>query len=118
MWGFRDIGGGFWEKGACTGGRSAMLKCRKWVVLWIAAAFIVALVTPLYGQEGKININEATVEELAQLKNIGPGYAQRIVQYREENGAFEKAEDILKVKGIGLKTWELNKDRIIVKAEQ
>ena len=95
-----------------------MLNFRKWVVLCMAAALIVALGATLYAQEGKININEATVEELAQLKNIGPNYAQRIVQYREENGDFEKPEDIMKVKGIGPKTWELNKDRIIVKAEQ
>jgi len=95
-----------------------MLHFRKWIVLWLAVAFIVALVPSLYAEEGKININKATVEELTQLKNIGPGYAQRIVQYREENGAFEKPEDIMKVKGIGAKTWELNKERIIVKAEQ
>lgn len=95
-----------------------MLHFRKWVVLWMAVAFIVALVPSPYAEEGKININKATVEELAQLKNIGPDYAQRIVQYREKNGAFEKPEDIMKVKGIGAKTWELNKERIIVEAEQ
>ena len=94
-----------------------MLHSRRWVVFCMAVAFIVALVPSLHADEGRININEATVEELAQLKNVGPGYAQRIVEYREENGAFEKPEDIMKVKGIGPKTWELNKDRIIVKAE-
>lgn len=94
-----------------------MLRFRNWVVLLAAAAILVALVPPLCAEEGKININTATVEELTQLKNIGPGYAQRIVQYREESGAFQKPEDIMKVKGIGQKTWELNKDRIIVEAE-
>jgi len=95
-----------------------MLHCKRWVVFCMALAFIVALIPALHAQEGKININEATVEELTQLRNIGPGYAQRIVQYREENGGFEKPEDLLKVKGIGPKTWELNKDRIIVSTEQ
>ena len=80
--------------------------------------FIVALAPALHAEEGKVNINEATLEELSQLKNVGPGYAQRIVEYREQNGAFEKPEDITKVKGIGQKTWELNKERIIVAPQQ
>jgi len=62
----------------------------------------------------KININEASVVELTQLKRIGPKIAQRIVEYRENYGPFELPEDIMKVKGIGPKTFKLNKDRIIV----
>jgi len=60
----------------------------------------------------KININKATVDELSTLKRVGPSYAQRIVDYREQNGPFQKPEDIMKVKGIGLKTFEANKDMI------
>ena len=45
---------------------------------------------------------------------VGEKYAQRIVEYREANGPFEKPEDIMKVKGIGSKVWEANKDRIVV----
>ena len=64
--------------------------------------------------DGKININTASVEELAKLDKVGEKYAQRIVEYRETHGSFEKAEDIVKVKGIGPKIWEANKDRIVV----
>ncbi|WP_035253914.1 ComEA family DNA-binding protein [Desulfatiglans anilini] len=64
---------------------------------------------------GQININEATVEELTDLEGVGPGYAQKIVEYRKENGPFDKPEDIMKVKGIGDKIWETNKDRIKTK---
>ena len=63
---------------------------------------------------GKININTAGVEELVKLERIGEKYAQRIIEYREKNGPFEKPEDIMKVKGIGSKIWELNKERIVV----
>ena len=63
-------------------------------------------------EQVKVNINKATVEELCLLKRIGPSYAQRIVDYREQNGPFQKPEDIMKVKGIGLKTFEANKDII------
>ena len=64
--------------------------------------------------DGKVNINTASVEELATLDKVGEKYAQWIVEYRETNGAFEKAEDITKVKGIGAKILEANKDRIVV----
>ena len=63
---------------------------------------------------GKVNINTASVEELATLNKVGEKYAQRIVEYRETNGLFEKAEDIVNVKGIGPKIWEANKDRIVL----
>lgn len=61
-----------------------------------------------------ININTASVEELIQLDRIGAKYAARIVEYRETEGRFEKPEDIMNVKGIGQKTWEANKDRIVL----
>lgn len=62
----------------------------------------------------QVNINTAPVEQLMQLDRVGAQYAQRIVEYRENVGAFEKPEDIMNVKGIGTKTWEANKDRIVV----
>jgi competence protein ComEA len=49
------------------------------------------------------------------LDKVGEAYAKRIVEYREANGQFANAEDITKVKGIGPKILELNKDRIVVK---
>jgi len=76
---------------------------------------VVTLSAPLWAADGdKININLATVEELIQLNRIGEKYAQRIVAFREENGPFKMPEDIMNVKGIGPKVFELNKDRIVV----
>jgi competence protein ComEA len=65
-------------------------------------------------ETGKININTATVQELVKLKRVGRKYAQKIVEYREAHGAFQQAEDIMKVPGIGKKTYELNKELIAV----
>ncbi len=78
-------------------------------------AVISILMVPVYllAQE-KINLNTATLEELTKLKRIGPVYAQRIIDYRETYGPFEKIEDIMKVKGIGPKTFNANKDIITV----
>ena len=77
---------------------------------------LISLSTIAIAQEDvKININSASVGELMQLKRIGPKYAERIIDYRKQHGPFEKPEDIMKVKGIGQKTWTINQNIIVVK---
>jgi competence protein ComEA len=60
----------------------------------------------------KININQATAEEIEELNGIGPSKAAAIIQYREENGMFKQMEDLLNVSGIGEKTLEAIQDDI------
>ena len=55
---------------------------------------------------GKININTASAGMLETLPNIGSVLAQRIVDYREENGNYTTLEDLLLVEGIGEKRLE------------
>jgi len=65
------------------------------------------------GIEVTVNINTATAEELsALLVGIGDKKAQEIVQYRDQNGAFQKPDDLANVKGIGAATVEKNRKRI------
>lgn len=54
----------------------------------------------------KISINKASVQELASLPGIGLKKAKRIVEVRRRLGGFKKLEDLLKVKGIGEKTFK------------
>ncbi len=62
----------------------------------------------------KIDINSASVEILdRELNGIGPKKAAAIVEYREQNGPFKSIEDIQKVYGIGEKTFERNRNKII-----
>jgi competence protein ComEA len=65
----------------------------------------------------KVNINTASLEELQTLPRIGPAIAQRILDYRKENGSFKKIEEIMKIRGIGEKVFNQLKDRITVGAE-
>ncbi|MFQ6059612.1 MAG: helix-hairpin-helix domain-containing protein [Anaerolineae bacterium] len=63
---------------------------------------------------GVININTATAAELESLPGIGPTYAQRIIEYREQNGPFQRIEEVMRVRGIGQVTFEKIKDQITV----
>ncbi len=54
----------------------------------------------------KVSINRASAAELATLPGIGPKKAQRIVETRKRLGGFRKLRDLLKVKGIGEKTFK------------
>ncbi len=63
----------------------------------------------------KVNLNTADAATIDRvLLNVGPSKAQAIVDYRKEHGAFKSPEQLALVKGIGLKTVEKNRDRIVV----
>jgi competence protein ComEA len=96
-----------------VGGYETMIK-KRFITLCLGVAVMMALISVSLAQEAeKININTASAVTLTQLKRIGPKLSERIVEYREKHGPFERPEDIVKVRGIGPKTFELNKDRII-----
>ena len=94
----------------------------KVIGLCMVIGLVMVLAVPLTAEEmakptaqaEKVNINKATAKELTQLKGIGPKLAERVVHYREEFGPFKKPEDIVKVPGIGEKTYEGIKEQIAV----
>jgi len=53
----------------------------------------------------KININQASAKDLANLPRIGSKVADRIVEYRQAHGAFARVEDLMEVKGVGEKLF-------------
>ncbi len=65
----------------------------------------------------KVNINTADAATIDRvLLNVGPSKAEAIVAYRKQHGAFKSPEQLAQVRGIGLKTVEKNRDRIVVGA--
>ena len=92
-----------------------MKSCKRFLALFLVITILTTFVPSLWAQEAEtININQASAEEISQLKGIGQKYAERIVQYRDEHGPFESPEDIIKVQGIGEKIFDINKDKITV----
>jgi len=68
--------------------------------------------------EPKVNINTATVEELAKLPGIGKSIAQRIVNHREKSGKFRTVDELLVIRGISRKKLEQLRPLITTEAEE
>ncbi|MCP3687330.1 MAG: helix-hairpin-helix domain-containing protein [Gammaproteobacteria bacterium] len=83
----------------------------------IKSTFI-ALVTLFFSSialAAPVNINTATASEIAAaLNGIGIAKAEALVAYRNQNGMFTSAEQIVNVSGIGEATFEKNKADILV----
>ena len=61
-----------------------------------------------------MNINTATQSELENLPGVGEAIANRIIEYRQQNGKFNKIEDLQNVKGIGDAKFNNMKEYVIV----
>ena len=72
-------------------------------------------VTNIVNSKNVININKANIEELESIPGVGPSMAQKIINYRIENGNFKTIEDLKNVSGIGDKKFESMKDYVCVK---
>lgn len=65
-------------------------------------------------EDGKVNLNTATKEELMELPGIGAAKAASILAFRETNGGFTKIEDLMKIEGIKEGVFSKIKDYVIV----
>ena len=76
---------------------------------------VVGLLLPLLVWAGPVNVNTADAELISkELAGIGLSKAQAIIDFRNEYGRFESAEELVKVKGIGPRVLAANADNILV----
>ena len=76
--------------------------------------FLVLIMLFILSLIASVDINTADINELSSLNGIGIKKAQKIVAYRRKKGCFHSVEEFTKVKGIGKKTLDKNRDKIIV----
>jgi competence protein ComEA len=95
------------------------------VFLWLALTLSAGWPTSVTAQDARgstassaakivVNLNSATADQLASLPGIGERTAQRIIEYRQKNGPFKKAEDLMNIQGIGEKSFLRLKDLVTV----
>lgn len=94
---------------------------RKSLPIFTLALVLMALSTAAFADaetaaapSGVVNINSADASQLSLLPRVGPKAAERIIEYRTQNGPFKKASDLMQVKGIGAKTFERLAPHIVV----
>lgn len=63
-----------------------------------------------------VNVNSASAEEIADsLKGVGLSKAEAIVAYRNEHGQFKHVDELVNVKGIGIRTIDINREYLLLK---
>lgn len=76
-----------------------------------------ALPAPAEAAGGKVNVNTADASQLALLPRVGPSLAQKILDFRKQNGPFKATEDLMLVRGMGEKTYQLVRPYVAVAGE-
>lgn len=83
----------------------------------LIAAAILVLAGAVNAIAGPVNVNTADAETLsAELKGVGITKAIAIVEYRKANGPFKTADELARVKGIGARTVEMNRQNILLES--
>lgn len=83
-----------------------------WRAQLLGTLLLLALL-PLAAPAGPVNVNTADAATLArELEGIGPSKAQAIVAHRDKHGPFRSIDDLARVRGIGRKTVERNRDSV------
>ena len=87
---------------------------KRFMAIFAALLIIFTFTAPVFGQDTeRVNINKASAVELAKLKEVGPKFAVRIIEYRQKYGPFKLTEELMEIRGIGPRTYDKIRDQII-----
>ena len=70
------------------------------------------------GQPGIVNINTADSDVLTTLPGIGKVTAEKIIQYRDKHGKFKAKNELINIKGIGMKKFEKIKNLFVLSDDE
>ncbi|MDM7202692.1 MAG: helix-hairpin-helix domain-containing protein [Thermodesulfobacteriaceae bacterium] len=87
------------------------MKIQQFVLITI---FICLLTLDFLLAQSKIDLNQASFEQLKSLPNIGESLAKKIIELRESKGGFNSIEELIEIKGIGKKKLEMLKQYLTV----
>ena len=91
-----------------------MKKWNRTVTTLILAVLFASVAAAAAGEEGVVNINTASAEQLTFLPRVGPALAGRIVEFRDSNGKFKATDELILVRGIGEGNYELLKPYVTI----
>lgn len=94
-----------------------MNRNRRLIGSMILAGLVLAVLPTFAAEARKVNVNTADAAQLALLPRVGPSLAQKILDFRKENGPFKSAEDLMLVQGIGEKTYQQLKPYVSTSGE-
>ena len=73
---------------------------------------------PATANAERVELNTADRAALESLPGVGPRTAERIIEYRDDNGGFKKIEDLMNVRGIGERTFLRLRDLVRIDAAE
>ena len=92
--------------------------CLVLLAFWNSGGFVGQLIEwdiqPIRQRQHQVDINRATSRDFELLPGIGPVIARRIVESRNDHGAFKSVEDLDRVHGVGRKTIENLRDFLTI----
>ena len=94
-----------------------MLNSKKMTATTLLLSLALLSAMPALAASAAVNVNTADAETMALLPRVGPVVAQRIIDYREANGRFEQKEELLLIRGIGERTFELIEPYVVLEGE-
>ena len=94
-----------------------MNRNRRLIGSLILAGLVLAVLPTFAAEARRVNVNTADASQLALLPRVGPSLAQKILDFRKENGPFKSPEDLMLVQGIGEKTYQLLKPYVSTSGE-
>lgn len=84
----------------------------------VFAFFLAVFFSVLSWAAATVNVNTASAEEIAEgLKGVGLAKAEAIVEYRKANGTFTHVDELVNVKGIGVRTVDINRESITLEGD-